>query len=89
MSEGERSNDDELDEIQKGIMHSFDDAMGKTLREIYDTNHDPGHPWPTFLRVVTRLVSHGYLEGKGDGFDVHYFLSAKGRSASGLQAPTA
>ncbi len=50
-----------------------------TLRDKYSAN--PKYPWGHFLDAASHLVSEGLLQGKGDGFVVHYSLTSKGRNA--------
>jgi hypothetical protein len=52
-----------------------------TLRDAYRVG--PTLSWTEFLGAVKRLVSEGYLIGKGDGFVVHYTLTPNGRSEVG------
>jgi hypothetical protein len=69
------------EEMLNFILNSFDDGLTMTLRDLYRRN--PKYPWANFMHAVSRLVSEGYLEGKGDGFEVHYGLTPRGRSAAG------
>lgn len=74
------------DELSKYILGAFDGNLPMTLRDLYRTN--PKYSWQVFMEGVSRLVSEGYLEGKGDGFVVHYSLSNKGRAAVGELGPS-
>ncbi len=68
------------DEVLKYVLSAFGgDALPMTLRDLYRTN--PKYPWGHFIGAVNQLVSEGLIEGKGDGFVVHYFLTNKGRNA--------
>lgn len=64
------------------ILRRFDDAGSMTLRDAYSKN--PEQSWTEFMNAVERLVSQGFLVGKGDGFVVRYFLTNKGRNAIGV-----
>ncbi len=69
------------EDLMKYILGAFDDGLPMTLRDLYRKN--PKFSWTMFMHGVTRLVSEGYLEGKGDGFVVRYGITNKGRSAVG------
>ncbi len=67
------------DELKRYVLRSFNDSIPLTIRDAYAKN--PKFPLTTFMKEVSRNVSEGYLEGRGDGFVVHYGLTSKGRSA--------
>jgi hypothetical protein len=79
--DGSPEPDGHPEELLNHILHSFDDGLTMTLRDLYRRN--PKFAWTNFLDAVSYLVAEGYLEGKGDGFVVHYGLTSKGRTAAG------
>jgi hypothetical protein len=64
------------EELLQQILGAFDDGLSLTLQDLFRKN--PKLSWPLFMSGVTRLVSEGYLEGKGDGFVVRYGLTKIG-----------
>jgi hypothetical protein len=69
------------DEVLKYVLSAFNGgALPMTLRDLYRNN--PKYSWGYLIGAVNHLVSEGFLEGKGDGFVVHYSLTSKGRNAA-------
>jgi hypothetical protein len=81
LGDGSLEPDGYSEELLQQILGAFDDGLSMTLQDMYRKN--PKFSWPLFVNGVTRLVSEGYLEGKGDGFVVRYTLTSKGRTAVG------
>ncbi len=65
------------DEVLKHILSALDGPFPMTLRDIYGAK--PKYPWAVFMQAVNLLISEGFIQGKGDGFVVHYVLTSKGQ----------
>ena len=65
-------------------LRRFDGKLPMTVREAYRV--DSGHSWLEFMDIMNQLVSNGYLLGQGDGFDMRYTLTKKGRNALGVSS---
>ncbi len=65
-------------DVVKSIRNSLDINVQQTLGDLYRGNKN--YAWTDFLMAVNYMISEGYLEGKGDGFVVHYSLTTKGKN---------
>jgi hypothetical protein len=70
-----------IDGAQRDVLQRFDGELSMTLRDAYRVGLELS--WTEFVNAVSRLISEGYLIGKGDGFVVHYTLTPKGRNEVG------
>ena len=69
------------DEAVRYVLQTFDTNFALTLGEAWDANVK--YSRTGFTSVATRLISEGFLVGKGDGFVMRYSLTKKGLTALG------
>ena len=69
------------DEVVRYVLQTFDTTFALTLGEACDVNQK--FPRKGFASVASRMISKGFLVGKGDGFVMRYSLTKKGRTALG------
>jgi len=69
------------DEVVRYVLKTFDTNFALTLGEAWEANSK--YPRTGFSSMATRLISEGFLIGRGDGFVMRYSLTKKGRTALG------